>query len=213
MKSFVRRTMQRNDAQLSRKKKTNGSNHPGCRVSSEAAKHQPLPHAPSRWVLGLTLTLPEQVLLFHRPFRRRGRCSLCRATAHSFVFAPLASSLRSTLLVCPSFWALSAFISKPEGLLSHHAPLQPVLVLPVSGNGQILKPKGRHRQPDFWWCQCCDPCGLVVSAPVDQMMWPPSQLLEDDDQRINIRKGRWQEKGTASLKWECIIRCRERQEV
>lgn len=43
MKSFVQRTVQRNDVQLSQKKKTNGSNHPGCKVSSEVVKHQALP--------------------------------------------------------------------------------------------------------------------------------------------------------------------------
>lgn len=44
------------------------------------------------------------------------------------------------------------------------------------------------------------------------MTWPPLQLLENDDQKIDIRKGSWQEKGTTSLKWECIILQGEHQE-
>ena len=131
--------------------------------------------------------------------------------------------LCKTLFSCIILSGLSsAFISESEGLLSHHAPRQVVLFLPFSGKGQrpkywLWEPKGKHQQPHFWWSQCCaysecNPCGLVLSAPVDQMMWPPSQLLENDGRRINIRKGSWQEKGTTSLKWECIILQREHQE-
>lgn len=126
--------MPRNDVQLSPKKKTNGSNHPGCKVSSEVVKHQLLP---SSTILIDACSQAIMHFFSSRPFWCRGWCSLFQTTTHSFLHVCVLG-----FNFAKHFLYASSFLGFPV----HSFP--------------GLRDSSLSRHCSWWYC----PCPLVVKA-------------------------------------------------
>lgn len=172
-------------------------------------------------MLGFTLSLHEHALLFHQALLVQRMVlavschySLLHICILGFIFAkhfPHASSFLGFLAhSSPSLRDSSLAMHRSRWYCSCPSVVEAEILAP-GAQGQMLTASFLVVSV-LCVCSECNPYGLVLSDPVDQTMRPPSQLLENDDRGINIRKESWQEEGTTSLKWECIILRRERRE-